>query len=306
MSRKIKFVTQTLGDENRNRWVQKNKKTLSNLTIWKAIDGNDYEETLKNFIRIDVPYQTLLPYGKYFGAFANWITKFDIFTYQIENEIEYLCLLEDDVLVNDEFEDFLYDKIKMFGKVDYPSLLRLGKFGEGYFLDLRVARHIINILRQDGVVNNIDLQLRHYSRAREIRLDETPWELKDPPYSKESNCHNFELSKNQERELQLLHRKKIVKVGKSNQDTKIIKLDERISFIGNTPIPRPISSQQYHFGESIKNSLNDLVKVSNNYKFKVHIRDDELIVRRIDKKEGWDFDMYLRVLNKPLHGDYEG
>ena len=24
------------------------------------------------------------------------------------------------------------------------------------------------------------------------------------------------------------------------------------------------------------------------------------------KKEGWDFDMYLRVLNKPLHGDYEG
>ena len=59
-------------------------------------------------------------------------------------------------------------------------------------------------------------------------------------------------------------------------------------------------------GESIRNSLNDLVKVSKNYKFKVHIRDDELIVRRIDKKEGWDFDMYLRVLNKPLHGDYEG
>ena len=131
-------------------------------------------------------------------------------------------------------------------------------------------------------------------------------ELKDPPFSRTSRSYNTELTKNQERELQLLHRKKIVEVGKSNQDTKIIKLDERISFIGNTPIPRPISSQQYHFGESIRNSLNDLVKVSKNYKFKVHIRDDELIVRRIDKKEGWDFDMYLRVLNKPLHGDYEG
>ena len=69
---------------------------------------------------------------------------------------------------------------------------------------------------------------------------------------------------------------------------------------------KQLSSQQYHFGESIRNSLNELVKVSKNYKFKVHIRDDELIVRRIDKKEGWDFDMYLRVLNKPLHGDYEG
>ena len=306
MSRKIKFVTQTIGDENRNRWIQQNSNTLSNLKVWKAIDGNDYEETLKNFLRIDVPYQTLLPYGKYFGAFANWITKFDIFTYQIENQIEYLCLLEDDVLVNDEFEDFLYDKIEMFGEVNYPSLLRLGKFGEGYFSDLRVAKHIVNILRQDGVVDNIDLQLRHYLRIREIRLNGTPWELKDPPNSKESNCHNFELSKNQERELQLLHRKKVVKVGKSKKDTKIIKLDRRIPFIGNTPILKQLSSQRYHFGESIRTSLTDLVKVSKNYKFKVHIRDDELIVRRIDKKEGWDLDMYLRILDKPLHGEHEG
>lgn len=306
MNPKIKFVTQTLGDENRNRWVQKNKKTLSNLTIWKAIDGNDYEETLKNFLRIDVPYQTLNPSDKYFGAFANWITRFDIFNYQVENEIEYLCVMEDDVVVNDEFEDFLYDKIEMFGNVDYPSLLRLGQFAEGYFSDLRGSKHIINILRQDGVVNNIDLQLRNYLRGREIRLEETPWELKDPPFSRTSRSYNTELTKNQERELQLLHRKKVVEVGKSKQDTKIIKLDKKISFIGNTPIPKQISSQQYHFGESIRNSLNELVKVSKNYKFKVHIRDDELIVRRIDKKEGWDFDMYLRVLSKPLYGDYEG
>ncbi len=304
MNPKIKFVIHTLG--NRNKWVEQNKNTLSNLKVWNSIDGNKYQNTLENFLRIDVPYQTLNPSDKYFGALAIWITKFDIFNYQVENEIEYLCVMEDDVVVNDEFEDFLYDKIEMFGDVDYPSLLRLGQFAEGYFSDLRGSKHIINILRQDGVVNNIDLQLRNYLRGREIRLEETPWELKDPPFSRTSRSYNTELTKNQERELQLLHRKKIVEVGKSNQDTKIIKLDERISFIGNTPIPRPISSQQYHFGESIRNSLNDLVKVSKNYKFKVHIRDDELIVRRIDKKEGWDFDMYLRVLNKPLHGDYEG
>ena len=304
MNPKIKFVIHTLG--NRNKWVEQNKNTLSNLKVWNSIDGNKYQNTLENFLRIDVPYQTLNPSDKYFGALAIWITKFDIFNYQVENEIEYLCVMEDDVVVNDEFEDFLYDKIEMFGDVDYPSLLRLGQFAEGYFSDLRGSKHIINILRQDGVVNNIDLQLRNYLRGREIRLEDTPWELKDPPFSRTSRSYNTELTKNQERELQLLHRKKIVEVGKSNQDTKIIKLDERISFIGNTPIPRPISSQQYHFGESIRNSLNDLVKVSKNYKFKVHIRDDELIVRRIDKKEGWDFDMYLRVLNKPLHGDYEG
>ena len=304
MNPKIKFVIHTLG--NRNKWVEQNKNTLSNLKVWNSIDGNKYQNTLENFLRIDVPYQTLNPSDKYFGALAIWITKFDIFNYQVENEIEYLCVMEDDVVVNDEFEDFLYDKIEMFGDVDYPSLLRLGQFAEGYFSDLRGSKHIINILRQDGVVNNIDLQLRNYLRGREIRLEETPWELKDPPFSRTSRSYNTELTKNQERELQLLHRKKIVKVGKSNQDTKIIKLDERISFIGNTPIPRPISSQQYHFGESIRNSLNDLVKVSKNYKFKVHIRDDELIVRRIDKKEGWDLDMYLRILDKPLHEDYEG
>ena len=303
MNPKIKFVTQSLGDKSRNRWVQQNKKTLSNLKVWKAVDGSDYEETIKNFLRIDVPYQTLSPSGKYFGQFANWISKFDIFNYQVENEIEYLCSLEDDVVVNDEFEDFLYDKIEMFGKVDYPSLLRLGEFGEGYLSDLRSSKHIINILRQDGVVNNIDLQLRDYLRAREIRIYETPWELKFPPSGGTSMCHNFKLTKNQERELQLLHRKKVVEVGKSKQDTKIIKLDKRISFIGNVPIPKQISSQRYHFGESIRNSLNNLV--SKNYKFDVNIQDDELIVRRIDKKEGWDFDMYLRVLNKPLHRDYE-
>ena len=304
MKPKIVFIIHTLG--NRNKWVEQNKNTLSNLKVWNSVDGNKYQNTLENFIRIDVPYQTLLPYGKYFGALAIWITKFDIFNYQVENEIEYLCVMEDDVVVNEEFEDFLYDKMEMFGEVNYPLLLRLGQFGEGYFSDLRVAKHIVNILRQDGVVDNIDLQLRHYLRTREIRLNETPWELKDPPFGRQSRSYNTEFTKNQERELQLLHRKKVVKVGKSKQDTKIFKLDERISFIGNTPILKPISSQQYHFGESIRNSLNDLVKASKNYKFKVHIQNDELIVERIDKKEGWDFDMYLRILDKPLHGDYEG
>ena len=47
--------------------------------------------------------------------------------------------MEDDVVVNDEFEDFLYDKIEMFGDVDYPSLLRLNP--EGYFSDLRGSKH---------------------------------------------------------------------------------------------------------------------------------------------------------------------
>ena len=39
MNPKIKFVIHTLG--NRNKWVEQNKNTLSNLKVWNSIDGNN-------------------------------------------------------------------------------------------------------------------------------------------------------------------------------------------------------------------------------------------------------------------------
>ena len=98
MNPKIKFVIHTLG--NRNKWVEQNKNTLSNLKVCYSIYGNKYQNTLENFFRIDVPYQTLNPSDKYFGAFhLDYNSIFSIIKLRMKLNI---YVMEDDVVVNDE------------------------------------------------------------------------------------------------------------------------------------------------------------------------------------------------------------
>ena len=42
-----------------------------------------------------------------YGTLANWVTKFKAFEYQLLHSIDYMCLLEDDVVIEEGFHEYI-------------------------------------------------------------------------------------------------------------------------------------------------------------------------------------------------------
>jgi hypothetical protein len=95
--------------------------------------------------------------------------------YQVDNKIPYLCFLEDDILLENNFYDFINDLLVYFEDKNL-NMLRLMKWGEGYITSYDSAIRILNHLKKDGIIKNIDNQLR-CDCGKEIYIDNTPIKL---------------------------------------------------------------------------------------------------------------------------------
>ena len=109
------------------------------------------------------------------GTLACWLTKYKALMWQIENNIPYLCFIEDDLLISNTFTDFCHSQLTYLNDFTFA---RLGKWGEGYITSLAAAKNIVNELFTTGIKYPIDIQLRLMKSCKEIILaDTTPWKL---------------------------------------------------------------------------------------------------------------------------------
>lgn len=152
--------------EERKHIIEHNVNTFPFIKTVKCVNGFDINETFDEFKKIDIKYNNIE--HKQYGAIANWITKFKILNYQIENNIDYICFLEDDVLLKDTFINFINESINKFLKDDV-NMLRLLEWGEGYITSLNGAKRIVEFLKKNGIILNIDNQLR-LNCGKEIKL----------------------------------------------------------------------------------------------------------------------------------------
>ena len=169
----IQYIVQSLKTEKRLKIINKNLLILPKLKIFKSINGYDKNETLLELKKSGLKYKDIK--FKTYGSLANFLTKIKILKYQIENNIEYLCFIEDDLLLKKDFENFINNSIYLL-KTDI-NMLRLDNWGEGYVTSLSGAKDIIYKIYKYGILNNIDNQFRIWNKLREIRLHNTPWIL---------------------------------------------------------------------------------------------------------------------------------
>lgn len=176
---KIHYFVQSLKTPERLKIFEKNKKIIPDLKIFDSINGYDRKQTdrqLKKsklkFISLDIMRVNKIKCISY-GSLANFLTKVKALRYQIENNINYMCLIEDDLILNKKFPKFIKDNLHLLKK---HNMLRLDRWGEGYVFSLKNAKKVLKHIKNTGIVRNIDNQLK-YCCGGDIRLFHTPWKL---------------------------------------------------------------------------------------------------------------------------------
>jgi len=167
----IVIFVQSLKTEERIKIFDINKKTFPKLKIFQSINGYNINETINELFKSKLKFKRL-DFNTY-GTLANFITKVNAFKYQVENNIEYMCLLEDDLILNDNFEIFLQG---LLPKLKSYNMIRLCNWGEGYLTSITGARNILTHIYNIGIIRNIDNQLRD-NCGSELYVQNTPFTL---------------------------------------------------------------------------------------------------------------------------------
>lgn len=164
----------TLLTENRKKYIDKNMKKFPFLKIFKSVNGFNTYDTISQLDKLRLKYINLD--FKTYGTLANWLTKYKILVHQIENNIPYMCFIEDDVILSDNFYNYINEAIAYLK--DDINILRLMDWGEGYITSLESAKRLVNILYTTGIIKNIDNQLRENS-GKEMKMFNCPMILEE-------------------------------------------------------------------------------------------------------------------------------
>lgn len=163
---------QTLGNLDRKIFIEQNILLYPDINIFQSVNGYNIEETNNELKILNVKYNNL--HFKTYGTLANWITKMKAFQYQVDNSIDYMCLIEDDILLNPGFKEFIDSLLPNLN--ENINMIRLAQWGEGYVTHIDGAKRILDCLRSDGIIQNIDNQLRVHC-GNEFVVTNTPFQL---------------------------------------------------------------------------------------------------------------------------------
>lgn len=157
-------------------YINKTRKLFPFVKIFNSVNGYNKEETIKEFLDLNLNFHKLKigPKNDFnnYGTLACWITKVKFLKFQVSNEIPYALFLEDDAKLLPGFFDALDDQMKdKWKRLDQEvNVIRLFQWGEGYITSLSSARRLLDAIKQTGVVDNIDNQLRERS-GPELKLN---------------------------------------------------------------------------------------------------------------------------------------
>ena len=165
----IKYFIQSLKKKERLEYIEKNKSIIPEMEIFESINGYDIDATIKNLKNMKLKYKELK--FKTYGTLACFLTKVKAFQYQIKNNIQYMCLIEDDNIIQKGFKKFIESKLYLLKDC---NMLRLSRWGDGYVTSLNGAKNIVENIYKTGIISNIDNQLR---TCGEIKVDKTPLRL---------------------------------------------------------------------------------------------------------------------------------
>jgi hypothetical protein len=174
----IQFYILSLLRPDRKQLVEENVKKFPEIKIVKSINGYDAKETLEALEVSGLKYHWL-GFPTY-GTLANFLTKYNILKYQIANKIDFMCFIEDDLELHDNFMVFIQDSLHLLKDDLQLNMLRLDTWGEGYVTSLEGARRIKYYIDNQGIRRNIDNQLRLLC-GKEKHIKNTPWRLKHKP-----------------------------------------------------------------------------------------------------------------------------
>ena len=159
---------------DRMKYIEKNQKLFIFIKIFNSVNGYNTKETVQQMNEFKLKFVDLDAGFKTYGTLACWLTKYKMLKYQVDHEIPFLCFLEDDLLLENNFYTFISDALTHFKS--NVNILRLMTWGEGYITSYESAKRVLDHLNRDGIIRNIDNQLREHC-GYEIALKNTPMKV---------------------------------------------------------------------------------------------------------------------------------
>lgn len=170
------FILSLLTPE-RLQYVKHNLDNFPTLQILQSVNGYSKLEVINSFTALKLNYISFQENFDTYGTLANFLTKYKMLLFQVLNNIPYICFIEDDLILHNEFKKFINNCKVHFIKDPDLNMIRLEKWGEGYITSLDGAKRIIELIKKTGIITQIDNQLRLYC-GKELRIYNTPWHLK--------------------------------------------------------------------------------------------------------------------------------
>jgi GR25 family glycosyltransferase involved in LPS biosynthesis len=156
----MKYFIISLNTQERHKNINNILKIVPEAEIFNAVNGYNIEETknvLNNsklkFIKLQDGFST-------YGTLACFLSKYKMLQYQIINNIDYICFMEDDIIINTQFKYAMASAQKYLEAYSNINIIRFCKWGECYMTSLNSAKRIINKIHYTGIIKNIDNQLR--------------------------------------------------------------------------------------------------------------------------------------------------
>lgn len=162
--------------EERKLYIEKTLKLFPFIKIFNSVNGYNKQETIKEFLRLNLDFHKLKrgPNNDFntYGTLACWITKVKFLQFQVANQIPYALFIEDDArLLPDFFKELDKKMSNKWKMLDTDiNIIRLFQWGEAYITSISSAKRLLDALKNTGVIDNIDNQLRENS-GPELKLN---------------------------------------------------------------------------------------------------------------------------------------
>lgn len=173
----ITFWCLSLETPERSKIIGMNRRVLPSLMTRGSINGYDCELTEKALRESGLKLVCLDHGFRTYGTLACFLSKYFALKEQVKQEIEYLCLLEDDFHLHDDFEEHVTKLALLFRKKRNLNMVRLGKWGEGYLFSLKGAEDVLKRVQKTGIIANVDNQFRLFSGPEFSVWRHTPWTM---------------------------------------------------------------------------------------------------------------------------------
>lgn len=158
--------------DERYPFLHRNYEAYDKFIVRQSINGYNESETLQELKKSGLKFNKLYDKDSYrYGVLANFLTKYNTLLHQIKNAIPYMCFIEDDVVVQKHFPQTVESLLNNFDNDPELNIIRLGEWGECYITSLESAKRIVSLIKEAGICDNIDNQLRkHCGREKYINL----------------------------------------------------------------------------------------------------------------------------------------
>ena len=162
---KCHFFILSLLNNDRYSFIYKNLCLFPEIDLWQSINGYDKEETIGHLQKSGLKFISLdgIKSMRY-GVLANFLTKYFMLKHQVDNDLDFMCMIEDDVALRSNFCEYINQKVTpLFKKNKKLNIVRLGVWGEIYVTSLASAKRTLACIEKEGIIDNIDNQLRKHS-----------------------------------------------------------------------------------------------------------------------------------------------